>query len=549
MPTLSRLAILALLLATFVGLAAVTLDKPGYHHDEVVFVPVSLRALGQCDVDAAVTRQWGCFPLMQALGYVGTVKAWLHAPVFALFGVNTWSVRLPSILVAAAALLVLWSFARRALGGVWAILLLVLLATDPVLTSHARLDWGPQMIAALMRVTALVALWRWLQTGRIFWLALTCATMVVGFLDKLNFIWVIGALLGAAVLVAGRSIYGRLRAGAPWQPAIAGVTGALLLWGTLTLVRDAVKIDTLGDAGMLDIGGQLARVWQLYAATFSGTAVLNWVFGTKAVTTAFFNVLVLVQLVTAAVLLWSWRPWTPARHFLAYLTVTLVLLLAAIAATPQVGGSHHLFMVWPLPTLHLVTLLAIVSQHGGGEVDGRGPAFRRIVAVVGTVVCGTALAWNIAWQLRYIEAWQHNRDYQAPFDPAIAKLGARIDKLELDRVITVDWGLHPQLVTLAGRGRAADVRDWTWRLIEMPDLERDDFRRAVAEQLSGRRVAFVLHGAPFTVSAGARERLEALLQRDRPCKRSEESIANNAGRPLYAIIVADYRNCPTGPSG
>ena len=44
----------------------------------------------------------------------------------------------------------------------------------------------------------------------------------------------------------------------------------------------------------------------------------------------------------------SWRPWTPARHFLAYLTVTLVLLLAAIAATPQVGGSHHLFMVWPL---------------------------------------------------------------------------------------------------------------------------------------------------------------------------------------------------------
>jgi len=171
------------------------------------------------------------------------------------------------------------------------------------------------------------------------------------------------------------------------------------------------------------------------------------------------------------------------------------------------------------------------------------------VAVVGTVVCGTALAWHVALQLRYIDAWQNNRDYQAPFDPAIAKLGARIVRLDLDRVIVVDWGLHPQLVTLADRGRAADVRDWTWRLIDTQDLERDDFRRAVARQLSGRRVAFVLHGVPFTVSTGARERLEALLRRDRPCKRTEESIANAAGKPLYTVVVADYRNCPTGAAG
>ncbi len=549
MPGLRRIVILVLLLAVFVGLATVALDKPGYHHDEVAFVPVALRALGQCDVDAAVAREWRCFPLTQAPGYVGAVKAWLHAPVFALVGVNTWSVRLPSILVAAAALVVLWSFTRRALGGAWAILLLVLLATDPVLTSHARLDWGPQMIALLMRVIALAALWRWLQTGRGFWLAATCAAMLVGFFDKLNFIWVIGALSGAAVLVAGRLLYGRLRAGAPWQPALVAVTVALLLWGTLTLVRDAVKLDPLGEGDTLGTGGQLAQVWQLYAATFSGTSVLNWVFGTKAVTTTVFNVLALVQLATAAVLLWTWRPWTPARHFLAFLTVTLVLLVAAIAATPQVGGTHHLFMVWPLPTLHLVTLLAIVSQHGGGAADGRGPASRRIVAVVGTVICGTALAWHVAWQLRYIEAWNHNRDYQAAFDPGIAKLGARLDALQLDRVIAADWALHAQLVTLAGRDRAATVRDWTWRLADSPDLERDDVRRAVAGHLSGRRVAFVLHGTPFTVAAGARERLDALLARDRPCKRAEETIANASGKPLYVIVLADYRSCDGVTSG
>jgi hypothetical protein len=549
MPALHRIAILALLVATFVALATVTLDKPGYYDDEVVFVPVSLRTLGQCDVDAAVTRQWGCFPLMQAPGSVGAVKAWLHAPIFALFGINTWTVRLPSILVAAVALVVVWTFARRELGGAWAILLLALLATDPVLSSHARLDWGPQMIAALMRVTALAGLWRWLQTGRIFWLALTCAAVAVGFADKLDFIWVIGALLGAAVLVAGPLFYDRLRDGTPWQPALAGVTGGLLLWGTLTLARQAANLDASVNAGMPGIGERLANLWQLYAATFSGTSVLNRVFGTKAVTTAFFNVLALVQLLTAAALLSSWRPWTPARRFLAYLTMTLVLLIAAIAVTPWAGGPDRPFMIWPLPTLHLVTLLAIVAQHAGGTADGRGTALRRSVAVVGTVVCGALLAWNAGWQLRYIDAWRDNHDYQAPFDSAIAKLGARIDELEIDRVIAVDRGLHQQLVTLAGRRRAADFREWTWRLTETPDLERDDLRRAVAEQLSGRRVAFVLHGPPFTVLAGARERLEALLRRHRPCARTEESIVNAAAKPLYAIVVADYRNCAAGPAG
>jgi hypothetical protein len=59
----------------------------------------------------------------------------------------------------------LWLFVRHELGGAWALLLLALTATDPVFVSHARLDWGPQVIAAFLRVLALIALWRWIQTS------------------------------------------------------------------------------------------------------------------------------------------------------------------------------------------------------------------------------------------------------------------------------------------------------------------------------------------------------------------------------------------------
>ena len=88
-----RYAVLLAFVGVFLVLATVALDKPGYYYDEVIFVPASLRVLGQCEVDAAVTMQVGeCFPLMQTLGYVGAVKAWAHAPIFGVFGINVWTV-------------------------------------------------------------------------------------------------------------------------------------------------------------------------------------------------------------------------------------------------------------------------------------------------------------------------------------------------------------------------------------------------------------------------------------------------------------------------
>ncbi len=122
------------------------------------------------------------------------------------------------------------------------------------------------MLAAFLRVLSLVSLWRWLQTGRKRWLAITCAAFLVGFLDKLNFIWVIAAWTGALAVVAWRPALERLRSGRPWQPLMAGVTGALLLWGLVTLVRRAAQLDVLGDAGTLSYADQVVKVWNLFAA-------------------------------------------------------------------------------------------------------------------------------------------------------------------------------------------------------------------------------------------------------------------------------------------
>ena len=141
---------------------------------------------------------------MQTLGYVGAVKAWLHAPLFAVFGINVWTVRLPSILLAAATLVLLLA---RSCGASWAArgrsLLLALLATDPVFAQPraARLgtadDRGVHARAVADRAVAMAP-----DGTQAFWLATLCVASAARFFDKLNFLWVIVALVGAAALVS-----------------------------------------------------------------------------------------------------------------------------------------------------------------------------------------------------------------------------------------------------------------------------------------------------------------------------------------------------------
>ena len=103
-------------------------------------------------------------------------------------------------------------------------------------------------------------------------------------------------------------------------------------------------------------------------------------------------------------------------------------------------------------------------------------------------------------------------------------------------------------MTLAGREHAARYREWTWRLIDAgPDLEREDLDRAIAADVTGKRVAFVLHGPGQTVFGNVRQRLDKLLAKTRPCTTTEEDFTNAAGKTIFVIVLADYASCkPAG---
>lgn len=84
----------------FVAVASLWLSRPGLEMDEVNFVDASLGGYGH---QIFVSERLLGIPLL-VIPYIGTLKAAVFAPIFAVFGVSVATVRLPAIAISAASL-------------------------------------------------------------------------------------------------------------------------------------------------------------------------------------------------------------------------------------------------------------------------------------------------------------------------------------------------------------------------------------------------------------------------------------------------------------
>ncbi|MFZ9584568.1 MAG: glycosyltransferase family 39 protein [Pseudohongiellaceae bacterium] len=188
--------LLAGALLTFVVVGGWQLTVPGLYYDELLFVDAALGHPNGQFRDFSL----GPVPIM-LMTYIGALKAWLYSPIFQLFGVSAYSVRLPVLLIGALTLWVNAKMLERAFSRQAALVFLPLAAVEPSTLLHTRLDWGPTALMMLLRALLLLGIVSWIRTRepRFLWLALGAAAL--GTFDKLNFLWFAPALLLALVLV------------------------------------------------------------------------------------------------------------------------------------------------------------------------------------------------------------------------------------------------------------------------------------------------------------------------------------------------------------
>jgi 4-amino-4-deoxy-L-arabinose transferase-like glycosyltransferase len=519
-------------LAAFVGAAVHRIGRPGLLYDEVLFVNAALGGEGDSFVHARL-----CGVPVMLMSYVGALKAWLYAPVLAAFGVSPATLRIPCILLAAATLLVLGLLAERLFGRRAGLLFLLVLATDPGSFATSRVDYGPVVLAGLLKATLVWLTFAWLSapTAARSW-AIVLVT-ALGLFDKLNFLWLVLALAGAMLVVHPRELGRALRAGGRGTalPLAAGVVGVLLLGlqVALPLWRGP---GPGGEVVRTPLGERLATTLALVHSTLGGTAWWQLVFRTPppgrpewvAVEPLLFG-LPLVALATAVV----------RRHRMsaeavrltrisAFFGVASVLVIAAIVATPHAGGPHHAVLLAPLPTFAAFAGALALLAHAPDRL-------RRPLALVAAALVLAVVAGQIRFDAAYAARLRDRGALQAWGSTAIYGLAEDLQRLNADVVASADWGIHNQLYALVPDAVRPRYRNLYAVLQESED--DDDATGVLREELrAGSRIAVVLHPAEGTYMPRARERLLAFVRSLPRSSVATWPVRDAAGVTVYEVV-------------
>ncbi|MCX7603871.1 MAG: glycosyltransferase family 39 protein [Bryobacteraceae bacterium] len=523
-----------LLCGFFVAAGLLLLPYPGAQYDELLFLNGVLRPEV---AEGWIRLPWaGRVPTM-LMSYLGTLKALLYAPVFRIWGLSDWTLRLPVLLLGAVSVWLFFLLARRLAGPGAALAATALLATDACYLLTSVFDWGPVVLQHLCLTSGLYALTRFAEGGERRWLFAGGLAAGLGLWDKALFLWVLGGFgVGLLVLFPKqiRQIAGSRRLAAA---ALAGfalgaapflhynlTTGFRTFRGTA--LRDELRA-VLGKAVVLDrtldgsgLFGYLVRESPegppadlreeekipLRIAERLGSPRRSW------------QALLLVFALAAAPVL-SWR--SPRRRVALLISAAAVLAWAQMAWTRDAGGSvHHAILLWPL--LHLQAALAAAALLASAGRLARAAvaavfAFCALsnAAVLNTylahmIACGPAQVWTDASRtlVQFLEA-----------QPGRAAFAA-------------DWGILHEII-FYGRNRIPMIGDADGLVLRAG--EDPLAAKRLEEALADRKQLFITWREGLDVFPDTRKKLIAFAEARGYRRASVALIADRHGVAMYEI--------------
>ncbi len=530
MRPLAYYLLVALLLAVYIGLSVPSISLPGPQYDEALHAPAAIALIkGHMNLNPkpmwTISFAGRMLPVMH-LEYLGSLKSYLLALSFFLFGVNIATLRLTTILVTAIGLLFFYWFAFEAFGRRVAMLATALLATDPSLILYSRNDWGPVSIALLLRSSALFCMCRWWQTGgKTVYLVASSMLMGLGIYDKTNFMWFVVAVLvagsGAMVMTSKRprvttrgvvlSLIALVTTSAPlW------VLNAFAHWPTLHAAVSLENRTTQTLAGRLDV---LRNV-------LHGRATDLWMFGqsVSGVRTQAGTLLWPLFLAAMVFLLLIGLFGQRKRLHALVLLVLIIVTFVQICLTPLSIGPHHWIFLYPLPHLAIGFMFCYVTDSLNRL---------RWKKIFWLAPCAIILLATITFNM--ITVFNHQkliRDTGGSnfWSDSIYSLAEALQTDYPNRPIQLmDWGFATQLSLLSGD--ALHLREPFWTYLKAPQAPEEFVRLAVNPAN-----IFVVHGAATTKFPHIRALLSEAASRTDATTASERAFFDRHGNVIYKLI-------------
>jgi hypothetical protein len=465
----------------FVVVASLYLDRPGLYYDESNFVPASLG--GQYVHIGWVTARFDGIPTM-IMSYIGALKSYLYAPIFAILGVSVATIRGPVIALSALTLALSYVLARQFLGKWASVLLVALMATFPSFIFMTKVDWGPVVLAMLLKIACLVVFFRLLATGRIRYLWALGLLDLLGIYNKQDFTWFTAGLVVGSVLVYGARL---------WDIARRHRTHVIVALTTLAAAEVGlaylVVVPTLSSGGQSSFQNpfpHLLYTWNNYLGVLGSQDLLTFWTGQASPQPSW---IALTPMFVAGSLLFLGAtrlragPFSPraavsVRAAIFFLIVFAVMLFE-IAATTQATGLHHVIELWPFQHLVLLPSATAVVQaiHStrnlrSDEVKNpRDVTHHMEVPWLGTAslsLAGLALVTSIAGQAvstaNLLSAIQQPSVFRPVFRTDLYSVAGFVNAnySRVDEVIAANWGVGTPLFALSCPSWRDKVRDDLW---------------------------------------------------------------------------------------
>lgn len=418
-----------LLIFVYIILSAIKLDYPGFQYDELLF---GNAASGGFDRTFIYKQIYG-FPLM-LMPYIGALKAYFYYPIFLVFNPSYASVRLPMILLSAASLWLIYKFVSKAADFPTAVLSLLFLVADSGFISLTRTDVGPVAIGLFFRSLALLYFFKFIENRRSKNLIIIGAALLLGFYDKLNFVWFIVAFLIAAAIFYGGVFVNfsqllKAKSTKIIAAAFASVFGILIVF--------VLHLGIFNEVSFIPDGHHLYTICDLSLGLANGSMFYEYLIGDW---TEFrqFGWLVWLIIFGGSILAIR-QPKSNIKTFHFFNLVILLLTFIQIALTDKANAPWHVFMLQPAMAILTASSLVFAGSMLFKLDEMRRRAFVSVAALA-------------IFAVQFFTYTTYISKYEQPYRNFM--WSKKIDELYVfsqsvpNRFVSLDWGFHTQLLTL-----------------------------------------------------------------------------------------------------
>ena len=473
------------------------------------------------------------------MSYIGALKAWIYTPIFRIWPPSPYSLRIPVLLFGALTIWLFYLLVRDTVGVRAAVAGCALLAFDPIFLLTDTFDWGPVALQHLLLVAGVWLVVGFYQRGGPINLGAGFFLLGLGLWDKAVFVWMLGGLGVATLVVFRRELTSLLT----WRNVgIAAVCFLAGAWPLVAYNRER-PMQTLSANAHFSTSELDSKLIQM-RVTLGGGSLLGYLVrdepaprpGRPASLLERCSVaeseragdpragyMVIACLLALALLPWLWT--TPARRPMLFSLVFILVAWAQMLFTKDAGGSaHHTVLLWPFPHL----LAAAAFAQAAYALRKVGPA---VLGVLVGIVCGTnSLVTN-----QYL-AQAVVRGPGAVWTDAINPLAEYLKQLQAQRVYVMDWGLF-DAIRLLDQGQVPLLVGS--EPVSKEKMDPSDVQ-TVHEMLAAPETVFVGHTEGNEVFSGTSARFTAAAEAAGFRKQVQQVIWDARGRPMFEV----YRWAP-----